>query len=88
MYIAFKNINLALFFLSITMLSRWLSFCFTGGKIKDKEKVNVYQMDKERVKFYSRSDYFYSYMLNKALEKIRIFDINKETYSLEEILEL
>ena len=45
-------------------------------------------MDKERVKFYSRSDYFYSYMLNKALEKIRIFDINKETYSLEEILEL
>ena len=45
-------------------------------------------MDKERVKYYSRSDYFYSYMLNKALEKLKIFDSNKEVYSLEEILEI
>lgn len=36
-------------------------------------------MDKERVKFYNRSDYFYSYMLNKALEKLRIFDFSKES---------
>ncbi len=45
-------------------------------------------MDKERVKFYSRSDYFYSYMLNKSLEKLRIFDFSKESNSLEEVLEL
>ena len=42
-------------------------------------------MDKERVKFYNRSDYFYSYMLNKALEKLRIFDFSKESNSLLEL---
>ena len=45
-------------------------------------------MDKERVKFYSRSDYFYGYMLNKSLEKLRMFDFSKELDSLEEVLEL
>ena len=45
-------------------------------------------MDKERVKFYSRSDYFYSYMLNKALEKLRMLDFSEESNSLEEVLEL
>jgi len=45
-------------------------------------------MSKERVKFYSRSDYFYSYMLKMTLEKIKTFDKNKEVYSLEDILEL
>lgn len=44
-------------------------------------------MDKERVKFYSRSDYFYSYMLSKALEKIRAYDNERDDYSLDDIIE-
>lgn len=45
-------------------------------------------MNTERVKFYGRNDFSYSYMLQKAIDKVREFDNNKTDYSLDDILEL
>lgn len=45
-------------------------------------------MEKNRVKFYSTSDFVYGYMVNKAIDVLKVLDENVDSYSLDDILEL
>lgn len=45
-------------------------------------------MGKNRVKFYSTSDFVYGYMVNKAIDVLKVLDENVDSYSLDDIIEL